>query len=311
MKTFTNRILAAIAALGLLAGAPAFAQTATPSTTLSAAITPTTQCIPLASNTNVTVGGGLYIVPEYMTVLATPVGSACVPVRRGDVSPVGVPIAAPSGATVYVAVTPSGSTVPGDNGFSYSPSFNPYGPAVRANIPYLPVIKVVTGQIWDCPLSPEAVSPNTCVWRLISNPVGSLYGAAQFVSIPLTLTQLQTLNTVGVKILPAQGAGTLTEILSCTLDLKRGSAAFTGGGTITIGYGATAATTAAAATIASTVLTTFAASQSVLVAGALAVTANTSTLNQPIWMNAASADFAAGTGATGLLDCAYRVHTGM
>lgn len=159
-------------------------------------------------------------------------------------------------------------------------------------------------------------SPNT---MLLWTPVGMPYtckngkfGAAGngFVSIPLTLTQLQTLNTVGVQILPAFGAGTLTELTSCVLDLKFGSAAFTGGGTVTIGYGATSAVTAGAATIASTVFTTFTASQSVLVAGSLAVSANTLTLNLPIWINAASADFAAGTGATGVLDCGYRVHYG-
>lgn len=132
----------------------------------------------------------------------------------------------------------------------------------------------------------------------------------QFVSVPLTLSQLQTLNTIPVQILAAQGAGTLIEVQSCVLDLKRGSAAFTGGGTVTIGWGATSATTAAAATIASTVFTTFAASQMISVAGVLPVTAATLTLNLPLWVSAGSGDFASGTGATGVLDCAYRVHSG-
>jgi hypothetical protein len=132
----------------------------------------------------------------------------------------------------------------------------------------------------------------------------------QFVSVPLTLSALQTLNSIPVQVLPAFGAGTFTEIQSCALDLKRGSAAFTGGGTVTIGYGTTAPTVAGAATIASTVFTTFAASQLITVAGSLAVNAASGVLNLPVWVQAASADFAAGTGATGVLDCAYRVHTG-
>jgi len=132
----------------------------------------------------------------------------------------------------------------------------------------------------------------------------------QFVSIPLTLSQLQTLNSVGVSILPAQGAGTMIEMQSCILDLKYGSAAFTGGGAVTIGYGSTSATTnAMATTIAATFWTTFAASHTTSVlAGAIPVTANTSLQNLGIWMNAATADFAAGTGATGQVDCSYRVH---
>ncbi len=132
----------------------------------------------------------------------------------------------------------------------------------------------------------------------------------QFVSVPLTLSAIQTLNTIPVAVLPAAGSGTFIEIQSCTLDLKRGSAAFADGGTVTIGYGATTATTAAAATIASTVLTTFAASQLITVAGALPVTAASVALNLPVWLAAGSGDFTSGTGASGVLDCAYRVHTG-
>jgi len=133
----------------------------------------------------------------------------------------------------------------------------------------------------------------------------------QFVSVPLTLSALQTLNSVPVQVVAAAGSGTLIEIQSCVLDLKRGSAAFTGGGTVTIGYGASTATTAAAATVASTVFTTFAASQMISVAGALPVTASSLTLNLPVWVAAGSADFASGTGGSGVLDCAYRVHTGL
>ncbi len=132
----------------------------------------------------------------------------------------------------------------------------------------------------------------------------------QFVSVPLSLSALQTLNSIPVQVLPAYGSGTFTEIQSCALDLKRGSAAFTGGGTVTIGYGTTAPTVAGAATIASTVFTTFAASQLITVAGALAVNAASGVLNLPVWMQAGSADFAVGTGASGVLDCAYRVHSG-
>lgn len=305
MKTYLKLSL-----LSVLAAALAFGQSATPSTTLSAAISATTLCIPFASNTNVLVGGGAFIELEYVTFTATPVGSACTPVRRGDVAPYGGPAVHPSGATAYIQVNNASGL---GTGFDFTPISTAkfQGQFIRANIDSLPVIRVASGQVWDCPASPEAVTPYTCVWRLIYGPQTNLYGASQFISIPLTLTQLQTLNTVGVKVLPAYGANTWTEIIGCTLDLKRGSAAFTSGGTVTIGWGATSATTAAAATIASTVFTTFTASQSIFVAGALPVTADSLILNLPVWINAASADFATGTGATGLLDCSYRVHAGL
>jgi len=132
----------------------------------------------------------------------------------------------------------------------------------------------------------------------------------QFVSVPLTLSALQTLNSIPVQVIAAPGANSMIEIDSCVLNLTYGAAAFTGGGTVTIGYG-TGASVAAAATIASTVFTTFTSSHAIKVAGSLAVTADTSLANQPIYVAAASADFAAGTGATGQLDCAYRVHTGI
>lgn len=165
MKTLSKLSILALAASALV-----FGQATTPSTTLSAAVTATTACIPLASNTNVVVQGGLFVDLEYMTVIATPVGSACVPVRRGDVSPQGVATAHASSAKVWIAYG-NNSPIPGSNGFSYETSFKPYGPAVRSSIPFLPVIKVADGQIWDCALSTSAVSPNTCVWKLISAPV--------------------------------------------------------------------------------------------------------------------------------------------
>ncbi len=98
----------------------------------------------------------------------------------------------------------------------------------------------------------------------------------------------------------------------CTLNLTRGSAAFTGGGTVSIGYGTQASVLATHGTIASTVFTTFAASHLVTVEPvAQAVTATTSYANLGIWMIAASGDFASGTGASGQLSCQYSIITGV
>ncbi len=181
---------------------------------------------------------------------------------------------------------------------------------------YTPPTSVLAGNSTGQAVAATAAQVNALATAAAGVAAGSVTSAGlaantiQFVSVPLTLSALQTLNSIPVQVVAAQGAGTFVEIQSCTLNLKRGSAAFTGGGTVTIGYGASSATVAGAATIAATVFTTFAASQSITVAGALAVNANTGILNVPVWINAASGDFASGTGATGVLDCAYRVHTG-
>lgn len=109
------------------------------------------------------------------------------------------------------------------------------------------------------------------------------------------------------------GPGSLITINSCTLDLIFATGAFSSGGTVTIGYGTTAST-AAAATIASTVFTTFSANQAITVAGSLAVTATVASLiNKPIYIGVGSGNFtnaSSGT-STGILDCTYTVHFGL
>lgn len=137
---------------------------------------------------------------------------------------------------------------------------------------------------------------------------GAGAGVPQFVSVPLTLAQLQALVT-GVQVIPAQGAGTLVEVTSAVLNLAFGSANFAGTGIAQLSYG-NATTYLASATIAASVFTTFAASQNVLVAGALAVNASTNVLNKAIWFNA-NANYTSGTGATATLDVSYKVHTGL
>jgi hypothetical protein len=135
-------------------------------------------------------------------------------------------------------------------------------------------------------------------------------GEKSFASVALTAAGINGWNATPQLVIAAQGSGTLIELDGCVLDLIYGSAAFTSGGTVTIGYG-TSATVAAAATIASTVFTSFSANQAIKVAGSLAVTATSSLLNQPIYVTNATGAFATGTGATGFLDCQYIVHKGL
>ena len=254
-----------------------------------------------------TVGTYLYIDRELMQV--NNVQGTTIQVGRGVSGTMAT--AHNAGATVYIA---TGRQLV-SSAFSGGPPLS--GACNSAFQPIAtPYIDPYTGLTWDCP----STGPFTNTW-VVGGSINS-YNAStsnlnpntiQFVSVPVTLAQLQASNTTPIPILAAQGAGTLIEVQSCTLDLKYGSAAFTGGGTSTIGYGTTQSTIAAspaAATIASTVFTTFTASQAVTVAGALAVTANSLTLNKAVGFATATANFAAGTGATGVIDCAYRVHNG-
>jgi hypothetical protein len=135
----------------------------------------------------------------------------------------------------------------------------------------------------------------------------------QYLSVPLTLAQIIASNSVPIVIagLAAKGAATLIEICSAILNLTYGSLAFSSGGAMALYYGTTSSGVLATATIAATVFTAFSASHAVLVAGALAVTADTAIVNTGLVFTNPSGDFTGGTGASGVLKIAYRVHTGL
>ena len=245
----------------------------------------------------------LYIDRELMQVNS--ISGTTIGVQRGVQGTPATPHAA--NAVVYIgtgrAFVNRWSEVTGACQSAYQPAYTPYiDPATGLEYacPSTGVDSgnwVVSGQTSSYGVSTSNLNPNTI----------------QFVSVPLTAAQINTIYTTPISVIPAQGAGTLIEVQSCVLDLKYGSAAFTSGGTVTIGYGTTQATVAAstaAATIASTVLTTFSASQSILVAGSYPVTANTLSLNTAVSITNGTGVFATGTGATAVLDCAYRVHSG-
>lgn len=215
---------------------------------------------------------------------------------------------------------------------------SPNAPSGSCFINTTPVYNYVLGQPWYC--VPNTGSPtNLGTWTQYSLPTGvlginasgqlaSATGAqitaaasaagtlTQSIVLPLTLSQLQTLFTVGVQILPAPAATSLYVMGPCALNLTYGSAAFTAGGAVSIGYGATFASTTPSplthGTIAATVFTTFSASHAVvLIPASVAVTADTTMVGKPVFMSAATQDFAGGTGASGQVSCQYSVMTGV
>lgn len=131
----------------------------------------------------------------------------------------------------------------------------------------------------------------------------------RYVTVAIPNAQVKTLFSVGTAIIPAQGAGTLIEVISMVLENKFLTAAFAAGGAIQLSYGS-GVTIPASATIAATFLTSPVANQVILVAGALASNLASAVLNTAVNIAAATADFTTGAGSL-VAKVAYRVHTGL
>jgi hypothetical protein len=129
-----------------------------------------------------------------------------------------------------------------------------------------------------------------------------------YVSGTVANAQVLTLNTVGVSLVAAQGAGTMLEVVSCVLENVFLTGAFTGGGVIGIDYGL--AGTAASTTAAATFLTSPTANQICLLTGAVASSLSSTVLNKALVLTCATANFAAGAGSLNYR-LSYRVHTGL
>lgn len=167
--------------------------------------------------------------------------------------------------------------------------------------------------------SPALVTPNLGTPSAINlaNATGLPQGALppsliQTITVPLTLVNIQSNNTIPVPILAAQGAGTLIQVLDWTFDLIRGSAAYSGGGAVGLYLGTTSAGVLVSTAVAATFFTTFTASHIIYNPGSImAVAASTTILNTGLVMSNPTADFTSGTGGTGILSITYRVISGL
>lgn len=143
MKTnlFARTIGAVFVALFLLTSS-AFGQTATTTTTLSAAITDSSGTVlSVASATDVNAGGKLFIDRESMDV--TSINGTSVRVRRGMDGTRAIPHI--SGSLVVVASASQKVAV-------YRSLQARGGTCTRANESFLPQIDVPAGIVWDCPV---------------------------------------------------------------------------------------------------------------------------------------------------------------
>jgi hypothetical protein len=157
MKNLLNLSTALLFGAALLS-----AQTATPSTTLSAAQSATATTVCLTATTGVVNQTGVYVDQEYELVqisnnTSVPAGPACVPVSRNNRNAGSGPTAHANAALAWIAYTPANSVVPGSNGFSTSTTMNDIGVCTRTAQTYLPHIFVNRGIKRDCNVSGQWV----------------------------------------------------------------------------------------------------------------------------------------------------------
>jgi hypothetical protein len=131
----------------------------------------------------------------------------------------------------------------------------------------------------------------------------------QYVTVALTNTQTKALNSVPTQVIAAPGANKLIEVCSVVLENVYLTAAFANGGVIQLSYGASV-TTPASATVAATFLTSPAANQVIVLAGALATNLASTVLNTAVYIACATADFITGAGSI-TAKVAYRIHSGL
>ena len=130
--------------------------------------------------------------------------------------------------------------------------------------------------------------------------------------VAITNAQTLLLNTNGVELIPAPGTGILIDVQDMVVEAIFAVAAFTGGSAISANYD-TGTSAPATATIATTFLTSFSATQVIKVAGTLAVLAKTACVGKSLRLTAASTEFAnASSGVSTLLVTVnYRLISGL
>lgn len=159
-------------------------------------------------------------------------------------------------------------------------------------------------------LNAAALPANGTV-QILDNRGGS-GSVTSVLTVAIPNAQVLTLNSVGVPLIPAPGAGNLIQVDRLWVEQIAVTAAFASGGAITAAYGTQASQTAATGAIAVSVLTGGAGTTN-QIGSALAVApanGNSSVLlNKAVGLYAATADFTTGGGSI-ICKIAYRILTG-
>jgi hypothetical protein len=193
------------------------------------------------------------------------------------------------GAATTAAPTGTGSVVLSTSPTLVTPALGTPSALVLTNATGLPGTSLTAGSVTSAQLDPQTI---------------------QYVTVNPTLAAFNAMYTTGIPLVAAQGAGTYIECLSILINLVYGSAAFTGGAAVGAYIGTTAGGTLVTGTLAATIFTTFSANKiTTAYSAALGSTATASgILNTGLVLSCPTQVFAAGTGATISIKCAYRVH---
>lgn len=135
----------------------------------------------------------------------------------------------------------------------------------------------------------------------------------QYAAVALSNADLLALHATPKVLVAAPGAGKMLEFVSAFLEYVY-AAAFTIGsaGNMTVKYKSDASGPAASGNLAATgFLDQTATTVASLLPAALAAVAATTPVNQPLVLTVASADVTGGAGTTGIVQIAYRVHSGL
>ncbi len=135
----------------------------------------------------------------------------------------------------------------------------------------------------------------------------------QYATVVLSLADLLALFATPKVIVAAGAAGTFIEFLGAVVEYTKGSASFTIGtaGNMTVNYKADASGGAISSTRAATGFFDQVGTKISLL-NALTATFDASALTaQPLVLTVATADMTVGTGSSGLIKVAYRVHSGL
>lgn len=163
--------------------------------------------------------------------------------------------------------------------------------------------------------SPTASGNNRTFYQItdnVGNPVQPSTGTVwKEATIAIPNAAVKTLHSAPFLLVAAPGSGLFLDPDTIILDYLFLTAAFTSGGAISVAYGA-AGTVAASTTVAATFLTSPAANQiSKLSANNSAVNQLSSALmNTGLYLAAATADFATGSGSL-IVNISYRVVSGL
>lgn len=142
---------------------------------------------------------------------------------------------------------------------------------------------------------------------------GGQGGQAATLTVAVPNAQVLTLNTVGVPLIPAPGAGNLIVVERLIVEQIALTAAFANGGVITAAYGTQASQTAATASIAATVFTGGSGTTNQIGTALPVSPANGNSsvlLNKAVGLYAATADFITG-GGSAIVKITYRIQTGL